>query len=94
MTKPTPNTKALEPEIRAQVIRELSDTMERLALDIPHADAAMIVKMAIGFFAGVHAEHFGHVETARILTRTARLGLSLAQAEFQPAPETCEETSH
>lgn len=92
MTKKTAGL--ADPEMRAQVIRELSAALERLGLDMPHADAGLILKMAIGFFAGSHAEHFGHAETARILIKTARLGISLAQTECVPAPGQREEVSH
>lgn len=92
MTKKTAGL--ADPAMREQVIRELSAAMERLGLDMPHADAGLLLKMAIGFFAGVHAEHFGHAETARILIRTARLGLSLAQAEALPVPGQRDKVSH
>lgn len=76
----------IELEMRAQVIAELSASVDRLALDMPHADAGLILRMAIGFFAGAHAEQFGHAETARILIKTARLGITLAHADFAPEP--------
>lgn len=92
MTKKTAGL--TDPQMRAQVIRELSASVERLGLDMPHADAGLILKMAIGFFAGAHAEHFGHAETARILIKTARLGISLAQSEFPAEPDPREKVSH
>ena len=88
------NAGLADPAMREQVIQELSAALERLGLDMPHADAGLILKMAIGFFAGTHAEHFGHAETARILIRTARLGISLAQTEFASAPGQREKVSH
>jgi hypothetical protein len=92
MTKKTAGL--ADPQMRAQVIRELSAAMDRLGLDMPHADAGLILKMGIGFFAGAHAEHFGHAETARILIKTARLGISLAQSEFPAEPDPRETVSH
>lgn len=88
------NAGLTDPQMRAQVIRELSAAMDRLGLDMPHADAGLLLKMAIGFFAGAHAEHFGHAETARILIKTARLGISLAQAEAPPVPVQRDKVSH
>lgn len=85
------NAGLADPAMRAAVIRELSGALERLALDMPHADAGILLRLAIGFFAGTHAEHYGHNETARILIKTARLGISLAQAEHSAQPGQREE---
>ncbi|MEE4212963.1 MAG: hypothetical protein V2I43_27265 [Parvularcula sp.] len=92
MTKPT---NPIDPEMRAAVIDELSSAVERLALDMPHADAGLILSMAIGFFAGAYAEHFGHAQTAKLLIRTARLGVSLSQSEESFSPSRhAENTAH
>ncbi len=90
----TKNAGLADPAMREQVTRELSAAMDRLGLDMPHAEAGLLLKMAIGFFAGVHAEHFGHAETARILIKTARLGISLAQSEFTTEPSQRDKVSH
>lgn len=71
-----------EVDVRQLVIDELSQAMERLAMDIPRVEAALILRLGIGFFADSHARSFGHAATVKALIETARRGIHCSAEEL------------
>jgi len=71
-----------EDDDRQRVIDELNVAFKRLALDMPHLDAALLLRLIIGYFAGVYASAFGHAATVQALIKIARRGIWLANEEL------------
>ena len=72
----------LEPDVCQMVIDELHAAMQRVTLDAPRADAALLLRLAIGYFAETHARAFGHAATVKALIETARRGIHCAAEEL------------
>ena len=60
----------------------MAGALERIASDVPTADAALTLRLAIGYFAEVHARSFGHAATVKVMTSIARRGVQAAAAEL------------
>ena len=74
--KPSPPPDFLDDfDARVVVETELENAGRRLALDLPQMDGAHMLRLSIGYFAKVHAEHFGHAATVKMLLKIARRGL-------------------
>ena len=71
-----------EIDARERVIAEMDAAMERLAKDMPNVDAALTLRLVIGYFAGMYARHFGHAASIEALTGIARRGVHLAAEEL------------
>lgn len=67
---------------RQRVIEEMNAAIERLTKDMPHADADMILRLAIGYCAEQYARHMGHAAAIEALTAIARRGVRLAAEEM------------
>ena len=80
MTPPTTHSQPHDPS--ASVSHEISSALERLAKDMPTEDAGLILRMAIGHLAGIHARSFGHAATVKTMIAIARRGLWSASEEM------------
>ena len=69
-------------DVRQLVIDELHMAMQRIALDAPTMDGALLLRLAIGYFAETHARSFGHAATVKALIETARRGIHCAAEEL------------
>ncbi|HEY9552399.1 hypothetical protein [Allosphingosinicella sp.] len=67
---------------RDRIAQAMAEAMERLAIDMPRMDAALMLRLAIAYFAEVHARSFGHAETIKALLAIARRGLWKANEEL------------
>lgn len=82
MRKPKAEQVAREAAMRAIIAEELSAVMRRLAKDMPEVPADLALRMAIGFFAALYAESFGHAATVRALITITRRGVLSAAHEI------------
>lgn len=69
-------------DARQRVIEEMDAAIERLANEMPSVDAALMLRLVIGYFAEMYARHFGHAAAIEALTGIARRGVRLAAEEL------------
>tara|TARA_R110000751_G_scaffold180038_3_gene286501 strand:+ start:1638 stop:1901 length:264 start_codon:yes stop_codon:yes gene_type:complete len=69
-------------DARQKVIQEMDAAMKRLSNDLPNVDAALMLRLVIGYFAEIYARHFGHAAAIEALTGIARRGVRLAAEEL------------
>lgn len=74
--------KPSQPNVRALVAEELDAALERLGAEIPTADAALILRLCIAYFAEIHARSLGHTSTVKALIAIARRGVRFAEVEL------------
>jgi hypothetical protein len=74
-----------EPDLRQIVGGWMAGALEQVAAEVPTADAALILRLAIGYFAEVHARSFGHAATVKAVTAIARRGVQAAAEEMAAA---------
>ncbi|MDP3908715.1 hypothetical protein [Novosphingobium sp.] len=60
----------------------MAGALEQIAAEHPSADAALILRLAIAYFAEVHARSFGHAATVKAMTAIARRGVQAAAEEL------------
>ena len=82
MSRRTALAKPPKPDARELVAEELEAALERLGAEIPSADAALILRLCIAYFAEVHARNFGHTATVKALIAIARRGVRFAEVEL------------
>jgi hypothetical protein len=69
-------------EVRAELKTRLDNFLLDLARDMPELAAADTFQFGVGYFADMHARHFGHAATVDMLKETARRGVPLAAEEI------------
>jgi hypothetical protein len=68
--------------VRAELVRRLNEFVIELGRDMPDLEAGDVIRLAIGYFAEVHAQHFGHAATVDMVAEIAGRGVQPAAEEL------------
>lgn len=73
---------ASEASLKNEVIRELSEALQRLQEAAPHEDGERTVRLCVGYFVELYARHFGHAAAVSMMAGMVERGSELAEQEL------------